>query len=165
MAGSLPTPAWGRSKQIILLDGKPLREERKIYVLLYKPKGYLTTETYPDGRPTAYNLLYDIKQWVFPVGRLDQDTSGLLLLTNCDTDFAEHVTNPEHHVAKTYLVKTSSLLTDDQMESMRLGLQLKDCHASGAGGETSRYAGQVVLQDHHHGRAQPPSPAHGGGVR
>ncbi len=109
----------------ILVDGKPLREERKIYVLLYKPKGYLTTYKDPEGRPTVYNLLYDIKQWVFPVGRLDQDTSGLLILTN-DTDFAEHVTNPEHHVAKTYLVKTSSVLSDDQIESLRHGLELKD---------------------------------------
>jgi pseudouridine synthase len=59
------------------------------------------------------------------VGRLDQDTSGLLILTN-DTEFAEHITNPDHHVPKTYLVKTSSPLTDEQLESLRNGLELRD---------------------------------------
>jgi pseudouridine synthase len=109
----------------IVLDGKPLRPQSKIYVLLYKPKGYLTTYKDPDGRPTVYDLLQDIDQWAFPVGRLDQDTSGLLILTN-DTDFAEHLTNPDFHVPKTYLVKTSTLLTDEQLQRLADGLELKD---------------------------------------
>ena len=109
----------------LLLDGRPLRAEKRIYILLYKPKGYLTTYKDPDGRPTVYDLLQNIDQWVFPVGRLDQDTSGLLLLTN-DTDLAELVTNPDHHVPKTYLVKTSTLLSDEQLDRLRNGLELKD---------------------------------------
>lgn len=109
----------------IHLDGKPVEEKEKIYLLLYKPKGYLTTRTDPGGRPTIYDLLKGMKQWVFPVGRLDQDTSGLLILTN-DSDLAEHLTNPDYHVPKTYLVKTAHLLTDEQLESMRRGLDLKD---------------------------------------
>ncbi len=109
----------------IVLDGRPLRAEKKIHILLYKPKGYLTTYKDPEGRPTVYDLLQKLDQWVFPVGRLDQDTSGLLILTN-DTDFAEHITNPDYHVAKTYLVKTSTLLSDEQLEMLRQGLELKD---------------------------------------
>ncbi|MBI4891416.1 MAG: rRNA pseudouridine synthase [Acidobacteria bacterium] len=109
----------------VVLDGKPLQAEKKIYVLLYKPKGFLTTYKDPEGRPTVYDLLQKLDQWVFPVGRLDQDTSGLLILTN-DTAFAEHITNPEFHVQKTYLVKASTLLSDEQLGSLRDGLELKD---------------------------------------
>ncbi len=109
----------------IALDGKPVRAEQKAYFLLNKPKGYLTSYTDPDGRKTVYDLLGPIDQWLFPVGRLDLDTSGLLLMTN-DSDFAEHITSPEHHVAKTYLVKASTLLTDDQLRQLREGVELKD---------------------------------------
>jgi pseudouridine synthase len=109
----------------ILLDGKPLRAEQKTYVALYKPKGYLTTYKDPDGRPTVYDLIAKLDRWVFPVGRLDFDTSGLLLFTN-DTEFAEAVTSPDRHVPKTYLVKASTLLTDEQLDQLRKGVELKD---------------------------------------
>jgi pseudouridine synthase len=112
-------------RDLILLDGKPLRAEKKLYLLLYKPKGFLTTYKDPDGRPTVFDLLKQLDHYVFPVGRLDQDTSGLLLLTN-DTAFAEHVTNPEHKVPKTYLVKTATTITDEQLDLLRGGLELKD---------------------------------------
>ena len=75
----------------VTFDGKPLAARQKVYYVLYKPKGYLTTYKDPEGRPTVYDLLGGIDQWVFPVGRLDQDTSGLLLVTN-DTQFAERIT-------------------------------------------------------------------------
>src|ERR1041384_319989 len=71
----------------VTLDGRPLRAKQRIYVLLYKPTGYLTTYRDPDGRPTVYDLTKDVGTWVSPVGRLDLDTSGLLLMTN-DTAFA-----------------------------------------------------------------------------
>lgn len=109
----------------VLYDGKPLRPGRKSYILLYKPKGFLTTYRDPQGRPTVYDLLKTVGQYVFPVGRLDLDTSGLLLLTN-DTEFAEHITNPDFHVPKTYLVKTATLLGDEQLESLRRGVALAD---------------------------------------
>jgi 23S rRNA pseudouridine2605 synthase len=109
----------------VTLDGKPVRAGTKIYLLLYKPKGYLTTYKDPEGRPTVYNLLEDIEHWVVPVGRLDLDTSGLLLLTN-DTGFGERVTNPAFKVPKTYLVKTASRLTDEDLERLRSGVELKD---------------------------------------
>ncbi len=109
----------------VTLDGKPLRKSAKSYILLYKPKGYLTTRRDPAGRPTVYELLQGVDAWVSPVGRLDLDTSGLLLLTN-DTDFAEGITNPHHKVPKTYHVKASTLLTDDQVEQLRRGVMLSD---------------------------------------
>jgi 23S rRNA pseudouridine2605 synthase len=109
----------------VLLNGKPLRALRKIYILLYKPKGYITSYKDPQGRPTVYDLISDTGQWVGTVGRLDQDTSGLLILTN-DNDFADYLTNPEHHVPKTYLVKTSSRLDDESLQRLRRGVELSD---------------------------------------
>ena len=109
----------------VTLDGKAVRSAAKTYILLYKPKGYLTTWRDPEGRPTVYDLLEDAGKWLSPVGRLDLDTSGLLILTN-DTDFAERVTNPEHKVAKTYQIKASTLLSEEQLEQLRGGVELKD---------------------------------------
>ena len=109
----------------VTLDGKPVRASKRLYLLLYKPKGYITTYNDPQGRPTVYDLIQDAGQWVVPVGRLDQDTSGLLLLTS-DTRFAEIVTNPEFKVPKTYLVKTSTRLSEQQIEQLRKGVILND---------------------------------------
>ena len=109
----------------VMLDEKPVRSLKKIYLLLYKPAGFLTTFKDPEGRPTVYDLIRDMGQWVIPVGRLDQDTSGLLLLTN-DTRFAERITNPEYKIPKTYLVKTSTLLTEAQLDELRKGVVLND---------------------------------------
>lgn len=109
----------------VTFDGRPLVAAHPIYLLLYKPKGYLTTYKDPEGRPTVYDLLPDVSEWVFPAGRLDQDTTGLLIMTN-DTGFGEHLTNPETKVPKTYLVKSSILLTDDQLDQLRRGVELAD---------------------------------------
>ena len=109
----------------VTLDGRPVRVSKLVYLLLYKPKGYLTTCKDPQGRPTIYDLIPEVKQWVFPVGRLDLDSSGLLLLTN-DTQFAEVLTNPDYKIPKTYLVKTATRLSDDQLEQLRQGVVLKD---------------------------------------
>jgi 23S rRNA pseudouridine2605 synthase len=109
----------------VSLDGKKLAKEARAYLLLYKPKGYLTTYRDPEGRPTVYDLLPDRERYLFPVGRLDLDTSGLLILTN-DTQFAERLTNPDFHIAKTYLVKASVHLTDDDLDRLRRGIELSD---------------------------------------
>ena len=109
----------------VSFDGKPLERRDRIYILLYKPTGYITTYKDPEGRPTVYDLLKDVDTFIVPVGRLDLDTSGLLLLTN-DTQFAERIMNPEFHVPKTYLVKASVLLTDEQLEQLRRGVALTD---------------------------------------
>ncbi|MBV8842337.1 MAG: rRNA pseudouridine synthase [Bryobacterales bacterium] len=118
--------AWADpARDRITFDGKPLQAKRKIYLLLYKPAGYLTTYKDPQGRPTVYDLLKDVDEWIFPAGRLDQDTSGLLLMTN-DTQFGDFVTSPESHVPKTYLVKASTVLTEDQLQQLREGVELAD---------------------------------------
>jgi pseudouridine synthase len=109
----------------VRLDGQPLRTRARVYVLLYKPAGYLTTYRDPQGRPTVYDLIADVGTFVSPVGRLDLDTSGLLLMTN-DTALAERVTNPDSHVPKTYLVKASTRLSDEQLQRLRDGIDLSD---------------------------------------
>ena len=114
----------------VAVDGRPLGAREKIYLLLYKPKGYLTTYKDPEGRPTVYDLIegnqdQDHKQWLFPVGRLDQDTTGLLILTN-DTKFGYYVTSPVSKVPKTYLVKASALLSEDQLDILRRGVEVSD---------------------------------------
>ncbi|MEQ1761265.1 MAG: pseudouridine synthase [Vicinamibacterales bacterium] len=109
----------------VRFDGEPLEARERMYVLLYKPTGFLTTYSDPEGRPTVYDLVADADTFLSPVGRLDRDTSGLLLMTN-DTGFAERVSNPESHVPKTYLVKASKVLTDAQFEQLRDGIELSD---------------------------------------
>jgi len=109
----------------VTLDGKPVVQAEHRYILLYKPKGYVTTFRDPQGRPTVYDLISDVDQFVGTVGRLDLDTSGLLLLTN-DSQLAEALTNPEHHFTKSYLVKASTLLTDAQLEQLARGIDLFD---------------------------------------
>ncbi|MEO8036451.1 MAG: pseudouridine synthase, partial [Acidobacteriota bacterium] len=96
-----------------------------LYLLLHKPTGYITTYRDPHGRPTIYDLLKERREYVFPVGRLDLETSGLLLLTN-DTQFAERLTNPEFKVPKTYAVAASRAMTDEELDRLRNGLELKD---------------------------------------
>jgi pseudouridine synthase len=112
-------------RQRVTLDGRPLKPARKIYLLLYKPKSYLTTFKDKEDRPTIYDLIPDVKDWVFPAGRLDLDTSGLLILTN-DTAFGDYITSPDSHVPKTYLVKASTLVSDEQLDRLRQGLELAD---------------------------------------
>jgi 23S rRNA pseudouridine2605 synthase len=108
----------------VAIDGRPLKAAERVHLLLYKPKGYLTTYDDPAGRKTVYDLLPKGSAYVFPAGRLDLDTSGLLVMTN-DAVFAEALTNPEHEVPKTYLVKASTRLSDDDLGRLRDGLILK----------------------------------------
>ena len=109
----------------VRFDDAPLETRARVYVLLYKPTGYITTYRDPQGRPTVYDLVADVGTFLSPVGRLDLDTSGLLLMTN-DTQFAERVTNPASHVPKTYLVKASRLLTHSELARLREGIELSD---------------------------------------
>jgi 23S rRNA pseudouridine2605 synthase len=109
----------------VTLDGKAITRLEKRYILLYKPKGYITTYRDPQRRPTVYDLVPDLGQFVGTVGRLDLDTSGLLLLSN-DHLLAEAITNPEHKIPKTYLVKASTKLTDGQLRQLEAGVELND---------------------------------------
>jgi 23S rRNA pseudouridine2605 synthase len=112
------------SKDPVHLDGERLRPVRKTYLLFYKPKGVITSHGDPEGRKTVYDCLGKGIPWVSPVGRLDKDTSGLLLLTN-DTDFANHITDPASQVPKTYLVKANVLVSDELVLRLAQGLELK----------------------------------------
>ena len=107
-----------------LLDGQYLKPARKRYLLFYKPKGVLTSHGDPAGRDTIYKYLGEENKWVAPVGRLDKDTSGLLLLTN-DTKFADFITSPESGIPKTYMVKTNSLLSDEVIAQLSAGVEMK----------------------------------------
>jgi len=109
----------------ITVDDRPLEQAARTYLLLHKPVGYLTTYRDPQQRKTIYDLLPDRDRYLFPVGRLDLDTSGLLILTN-DTEFAERLTNPDYKVPKTYLVKASKHLRDDDLDRLREGVELRD---------------------------------------
>jgi pseudouridine synthase len=109
----------------VRVDGRDVRDGRKLYYALHKPRGYLTTRTDPAGRPTVYALLGEVGAWLVPVGRLDLDTSGLLLFTN-DTQFADAVTSPMSHVEKTYRVECSPRLGEEGLERLRRGVELND---------------------------------------
>jgi putative addiction module CopG family antidote len=116
---------WVRLDEVTLhLDGQRLKPARKIYLVLYKPKGVITSHGDPGERRTVYEYLKEISKWVSPVGRLDRDTSGLLLLTN-DTEFADHVTSSHSKVLKTYLVKTSGILSDETVTKLNAGVEMK----------------------------------------
>ena len=92
----------------ILVDGRPLRKNgpRPVYIMLNKPRGYVTTLSDEAGRKTVADFLSDVPERVYPVGRLDMHSEGLLILTN-DGDLAHHLTHPSHEVYKEYLVKLS----------------------------------------------------------
>jgi 23S rRNA pseudouridine2605 synthase len=108
----------------IKVAGKTLRgPERHIYLLLHKPKGYVTTVTDPEGRPTVLDLVRGINARVYPVGRLDYLSEGLLLLTN-DGEVAQKLTHASSHVPKTYLVKVSGKPTAEELKKLRGGMFL-----------------------------------------
>jgi 23S rRNA pseudouridine2605 synthase len=108
----------------IKVNGKLLgRPERHVYLLLHKPKGYVTTVTDPQGRPTVLDLVRGVGARVYPVGRLDYLSEGLLLLTN-DGELAQKLTRASSHVPKTYLVKVGGQPTSEQIEKLRRGIML-----------------------------------------
>jgi pseudouridine synthase len=112
-------------EQRILFEGKPLTfEEKKIFLLLNKPKGYVTTLDDPQGRPIVTSLLTGIRERVFPVGRLDLDTEGALLLTN-DGELANRIIHPRNEVKKTYQAKVSGLPTPEKLLQLEKGIMLE----------------------------------------
>ena len=90
-------------KDEIAVDGRILCEEQFLYIMLNKPVGCVTTRSDERGNPTVYDYLQDIEEWIFPVGRLDKETGGLLLFTN-DHRLGERLTNPSSRIPKTYRV-------------------------------------------------------------
>jgi 23S rRNA pseudouridine2605 synthase len=113
-------------KDHIRVDGKLLKfSDHHVYILLNKPKGYVTTLSDPEGRPTILDLLRGVKARVYPVGRLDYASEGLLLLTN-DGELANALTKAASHVPKTYLIKVSGQPSDAAIEQLRAGIELPD---------------------------------------
>jgi len=110
-------------RDVLHLDGRRLRPARRSYVLFYKPKDVITSHGDPRGRTTVYDYLGETRRWLSPVGRLDKDTSGLLLLTN-DTALLDFVTDPASRVRKTYRVKASGILPEDALETLRAGVPI-----------------------------------------
>jgi 23S rRNA pseudouridine2605 synthase len=106
----------------IRVNGKLLRgPQRHVYLLLNKPKGYVTTVSDPEGRPTVMNLLRGVAERVYPVGRLDYASEGLLLLTN-DGDLASKLMKAASHVPKTYLVKVAGVPSAEALAKLRSGV-------------------------------------------
>ncbi|MQS74808.1 rRNA pseudouridine synthase [Lactobacillus halodurans] len=106
------------------VDGMPLQTEKKRYILLYKPRGVISAVKDDKDRKVVTDLLEDVDERVYPIGRLDYDTSGLLLLTN-DGEFANHLMHPRYHVEKTYVAKIEGFLATEDIKKLENGIKLK----------------------------------------
>jgi len=115
---------WGVDN--IKVNGQAIPKPfERIYLMLNKPFGYISTLDDPEGRPIVTELLKDMNQRVYPVGRLDFDTMGLLLLTN-DGEWSYRLTHPRFHVPRTYKVTVEGAMDEKIMNSLRKGVQLQD---------------------------------------
>ena len=117
------------TKDHIKVNGKRLGHfEPKVFLLLNKPRGYLSTVKDPKGRPTIMGLLKNVKWRIYPVGRLDFDAEGLLLLTN-DGDVAHLLSHPRFSIPKTYLVKVAGVPEEKKLLRLKRGVMLEDGEA------------------------------------
>ncbi len=108
----------------IRVDGRPVgRAARRLYLLLNKPRGYVTTRSDPQGRPTVLDLLSGVREYVFPVGRLDYDSEGLLLLTN-DGELATRLTHPSHEVPREYHARVRGIPDSHALNRLATGVTL-----------------------------------------
>ncbi|HAG91292.1 MAG TPA: rRNA pseudouridine synthase [Bdellovibrionales bacterium] len=108
----------------VTVRGKPVKQEQqKIYIIFNKPESVVTSMDDPMGRPKVTDFIKGLRHRVFPVGRLDWDTEGLLLLTN-DGDFSQRVTHPKGEIAKTYMVKLDGKPTDQQLQKLLKGVTI-----------------------------------------
>lgn len=129
----------------IEVNGSLVKEpEVKVYILLYKPKNCVTTINDPQGRPKVADLIADISQRVYPVGRLDYDSEGLLLMTN-DGQLTYFLTHPRHHVPKTYLAWVAGIPAASAIDRMEKGLVLSDGPTSPAGVRIKGVSGNETL--------------------
>jgi 23S rRNA pseudouridine2605 synthase len=121
---------WGEDS--IKLDGKEIpKPSERIYLLLNKPFGYISSLNDPQGRPVITDLIKDVPQRIYPVGRLDFDSLGLLLLTN-DGDFSHRLTHPRYHIPKTYKVTVHGTVSEETIDKLRNGIELEDGFSSTA---------------------------------
>ena len=113
---------------VLMVDGEKIRilkKQQKYYIMLHKPRGYITTVSDELGRKTVMDLVQDVPARIFPVGRLDKDSEGLLLMTN-DGDFANMLTHPSHEISKLYRVTVRPHATEQQIVQMSEGVVLDD---------------------------------------
>ncbi len=115
----------------IEVDGRRLVRERPVYILLNKPPGAVTTSRDPEGRRTVMDLLGGVTERLFPVGRLDYGTSGALLLTN-DGELAQALAHPSSRAPRSYRVKLGGQVSEEELERLRLGVELADGPARAA---------------------------------
>jgi 23S rRNA pseudouridine2605 synthase len=115
------------AQQTVAVDGEPIHAERPVYWLVNKPRGHLCTNADPAGRPLARDLVPHVRQRVYTVGRLDEESEGLLLLTN-DGDLAHRLMHPRFGVPKTYLVQVAGRPTPDELKQLLKGVWLSDGH-------------------------------------
>ena len=108
-------------KDEIVVDGEVISQEKKVYLLLNKPEDYITTVSDPKDRPTVMDLIPDLKQRIYPAGRLDYDSSGLLILTN-DGDLCYKLTHPKKEVDKKYWVRAKGLISEEDFNKFREGM-------------------------------------------
>ena len=106
----------------ILVNGKPIQRENKVYYILNKPKKYICSNADEHDRPIVTDLI-DCEERIFPVGRLDYDTTGLLILTN-DGDFANEMTHPRFHIPKVYEADIKGILTTEHIKALEKGIEL-----------------------------------------
>ena len=109
----------------ILVDEKPIRQERKVYILMNKPRNCVTTVSDDRNRPTVMDHLKNISTRVYPVGRLDFDTTGVLLLTN-DGKLTNLLTHPSSEINKTYIATCKGIACDEDLEPLRKGITIDD---------------------------------------
>ena len=110
----------------IILDGNPVcGKPKQIYLMLNKPAGYVTTVRDEQGRPTVMALVSDIPERIYPVGRLDLDTEGLLLMTN-DGDFAHRILHPSHEIQKTYVAWVEGQPNRQEIQRLRKGIEIEE---------------------------------------
>lgn len=126
----------------VSVDGKPVQQEEKlVYLLLNKPAGYVTTMKDTHDRLTVIDLVADVPYRVFPVGRLDYETEGLLLLTN-DGEFAYRMTHPKFKMVKTYVAVVQGRVTPERLALLKNGVQLED-------GKTAPAQVKILRQENH----------------
>jgi 23S rRNA pseudouridine2605 synthase len=124
----------------IEVDNKRVVAEQHVYLVLHKPRGVVATMSDPEGRPTVREILAPVGARVYPVGRLDFATSGVLLATN-DGDFAEGLLHPKRAVPKTYVVKVNGKMAAEDMDRWRNGVRLEDGTTAPAEAKTLRFEG------------------------
>jgi 23S rRNA pseudouridine2605 synthase len=126
-------------RDIIAVSGKKIRPARKVYFLLNKPKGVICTNSDPQGRKKAIDLVRTNER-IFCVGRLDADTTGLIILTN-DSELTNRLTHPRYGIAKTYIVRINGEIAGEQVEKLKKGVRLAE-------GKTGRASVKILKRRH-----------------